>query len=85
MTHPYLFNHLSMKWNLMQKVNHLLSEETCNYQNNVEVSNLINSNAPVHQLQRVQGAPISICTCTNAEQMAFSWLYPDGTNGYKTS
>ena len=52
---------------------------------NVEVSNLINSNAPVHQLQRVQGAPISIYTCTNAEQMAFPWLYPDGTNGYKTS
>ena len=52
---------------------------------NVEVSNLINSNAPVHQLQRVHGAPISIYTCTNAEQMAFPWLYPDGTNGYKTS
>ena len=52
---------------------------------NVEVSNLINSNAPVHQLQRVQGAPISIYTCTNAEQMAFPWLYPDDTNGYKTS
>ena len=52
---------------------------------NVEVSNLINSNAPVHQLQCVQGAPISIYTCTNAEQMAFPWLYPDGTNGYKTS
>ena len=52
---------------------------------NVEVSNLINSNAPVHQLQRVQGAPISIYTCTNAEQMAFPWLYPDSTNGYQTS
>ena len=52
---------------------------------NVEVSNLINSNAPVHQLQRVQGAPISIYTCTNAEQMAFPWLYLDSTNGYKTS
>ena len=52
---------------------------------NVEVSNLINSNAPVHQLHHVQGAPISIYTCTNAEQMAFPWLYPDGTNGYKTS
>ena len=48
-------------------------------------SQLINNNAPVHQLQRVQGAPISIYTCTNAEQMAFPWLYPDGTNGYKTS
>ena len=22
---------------------------------------------------------------TKAEQMAFPWLYPDGTNGYKTS
>ena len=52
---------------------------------NVEVSNLINSSAPVHQLQRVKGAPISIYTCANAEQMAFVWLYPDGTNGYKTS
>ena len=52
---------------------------------NVEVSSVItNNNAPVHQLQRVQGAPISIYTCTNAEQMAFPWLYPDGTNGFKT-
>ena len=67
----------------MLKVSHLLSGET--YNCNVEVSNLINNNAPVHQLQRVQGAPISIYTCTNAEQMAFPWLYPDGTNGYKTS
>ena len=53
---------------------------------NVEISSVItNNNAPVHQLQRVQGTPISIYTCTNAEQMAFPWLYPDGTNGYKTS
>ena len=53
---------------------------------NVEVSSVItNNNDPVHQLQRVQGAPISIYTCTNAEQMAFPWLYPDGTNGFKTS
>ena len=52
---------------------------------NVKVSQLINNNAPVHQLQRVQGAPISIYTCTNTKQMTFSWLYPDGTNGYKTS
>ena len=52
---------------------------------NVQVSHLLNNNAPVHQLQRVQSAPISIYTCTNAEQMAFPWLYPDGTNGYKTS
>ena len=53
---------------------------------NVEVSSVItNNNAPVHQLQRVQGAPISIYTCINAEQMAFPWLYPDGTNGFKTS
>ena len=43
---------------------------------NVEVSNLINA---------LQGAPISIYTYINAEQMAFPWLYPDGTNGYKTS
>ena len=61
--------------------NHLLLEETHNC--NVEVSNLINSNAPVHQLQRVQGAPINIYTCTNAEQMDFPWLHLDGTNGYK--
>ena len=33
----------------------------------------------------VQDAPISIYTCTNAEQMAFPWLHLDGTNGYKTS
>ena len=55
---------------------------------NIEVSNVINNNdnTPVHQLQRVQGAPISIIyTCTDAEQMAFPWLYPDGNNGYKTS
>ena len=52
---------------------------------NVDVSHLLNNNAPVHQLQRVQGAPISIYTCTNGEQMAFPWLYPDGTNGYKTT
>ena len=53
---------------------------------NVEISSVItNNNAPVHQLQRVQGTPISIYICTNAEQMAFPWLYPDGTNGYKTS
>ena len=51
---------------------------------NVEVSQLISNNAPMHQLQRVQGAPINIYTCTNAEQTAFPWLYPDGTNGYKT-
>ena len=48
---------------------------------NVEVFQLINNSVPVHQLQCVQGAPISIYTCTNAEQMAFPWLYPDGTNG----
>ena len=52
----------------------------------VEISSVItNNNAPVHQLQRVQGAPISIYTCTNAEQMASPWLYPDGTNVFKTS
>ena len=50
---------------------------------NVEVSHhLNNNNAPVYQLQRVQGAPISIYTCADAEQMVFPWLYPDGTNGY---
>ena len=43
---------------------------------NVEVSNLINSNAPVHQLQRVQGAPISIYTCrTDGLSMALSGWY----------
>ena len=57
-----------------------LSEETY-----VEISHLLNNNAPVHQLQCVQGAPISIYTCTNTEQMAFPWLYLDDTNGYKTS
>ena len=51
---------------------------------NVEVSSVVtNNNAPVHQLQHVQDAPISIYTCTNAEQMAFPWIYPDGTNGLK--
>ena len=34
---------------------------------NVEVSHLLNNNPPMHQLQRVQGAPISIYTCTDAE------------------
>ena len=47
---------------------------------NVEISQFINNNTPVHQLQRVQGAPINIYTYTNTEQMAFPWLYPDGTN-----
>ena len=52
----------------------------------LEVFNVINNNnPPVHQLQHVQGAPISLYTCTNAEQMAFPWLFPDGTNGYRTS
>ena len=42
---------------------------------NVEISSVItNNNAPVHKLQHVQGDPISIYTCTNAEQMAFPWL-----------
>ena len=45
---------------------------------NAEVSNLIISNIPVHQLQCVHG---TIFTCTDAEQMAFLWLYPVGTNG----
>jgi len=53
---------------------------------NIEVSNVINiNNPPVHQLQCVQGAPISLYICTNAEQMPFPWLFPDGTNGYRTS
>jgi len=43
------------------------------------------SGPPVHQLDCVQGAPISLFTSTNAEQMAFPTLFPDGTNGYKTS
>ena len=39
----------------------------------------------MHQLDCVQGAPISLFTSTNAEQMAFPILFPDGTNGDKTS
>ena len=35
---------------------------------NIEVSHLLNNNAPVHQLQRLQGAPISIYTCTQLKQ-----------------
>ena len=62
----------------MKKVSHRLSEETYNCQ----MLKLINDNA---QLKRLQGAPINIYTCTNAEQMAFQWLYTDATNGYKTS
>ena len=44
-------------------------------------------NAPVHvhQLQGVQGAPISLFTSTTAEQMAFPCLFPNGTNGYRTA
>jgi len=39
---------------------------------NIEISNVINSGGPpVHQLDRVQGAPISLFTSTNADQMAF--------------
>jgi len=53
---------------------------------NIKVSNVINNkNHPVYQLQRVQGAPISLYTCTNAEQMAFPWLFSDDTNRYRTS
>ena len=53
---------------------------------NVEISSIItNNNAPMHQLQHVQGAPSAYTHYTNAVQMAFQWLYPDGTNGYKTS
>ena len=53
---------------------------------NIKISNVVNnSSALIHQLQHVQGAPISIYTCRDAEQMAFPWLFPDGTNGYKTS
>ena len=47
---------------LMVKVNHLLLEEIYNFPN-IEVSDVINNNeAPVHQLQRVQGDLISIYT-----------------------
>ena len=42
-------------------------------------------NAPLHQLQCVQGAPISLFTSTTAEQMAFPCLFPNGTNGYRTA
>jgi len=52
---------------------------------NVEVSDVLSNGPPVHQLSRVQGAPISLFTSTTAEQMAFPTLFPDGTNGYKTS
>ena len=53
---------------------------------NIEISYIVNKGStPIHQLQHVQGAPISIYTCRDAEQMAFTWLFPDGTNGYKTS
>ena len=52
----------------------------------IELSNGVNnSSAPIHQLQHVQVAPISIYTCRDAKQMAFPWLFLDGTNGYKTS
>ena len=52
---------------------------------NIEVCNVIISGPPVHQLDRVQGAPISLFPSTNAEQMSFPALFPDKTTGYKTS
>ena len=53
---------------------------------NVEVSDILNTDGPpIHELNRVQGAPISLFTSTTAEQMAFPTLFPDGRNGYKTS
>jgi len=48
---------------------------------NIEVSNVINSGPAVHQLDCVQGTPISLFTSTNSEHMAFPALFPDGTNG----
>ena len=45
---------------------------------NIKISNVINSGPPVHQLERVQGATISLFTSTNAEQMSFPTFFPHG-------
>jgi len=38
-------------------------------------------NAPVHQLERVRGVPVSLFSDREAEQLAFPFLSPDGTMG----
>ena len=52
---------------------------------NVPVTKLIQDGAfPVHQLERITSAPISIFSEPQLELMAFSTLYPDGRNGFGT-
>ena len=50
----------------------------------VDVCNMVNGgNAPVHQLQCVQGIPISLFTSTTAEQMGFPCLSPNGVTEHQ--
>ena len=53
---------------------------------NVDVQNVItDGNAPVHQLERIRGAPVSLFSDREAEQLSFPFLFPDGVNGYRTA
>jgi len=53
---------------------------------NVDVQDVIrDGNAPVHQLERVRGVPVSLFSDREAEQLAFPFLFPDGINGYCTA
>ena len=53
---------------------------------NVDVQNVItDGNAPVHQLERIRGAPVSLFSDREADQLAFPFLFPDGVNGYRTA
>ena len=53
---------------------------------NVDVQDVIrDGNAPVHQLERVCEIPVSLFSDREAEQLAFTFLFPDGINGYCTA
>ena len=51
----------------------------------IPVSKLIQDGTfPVHQLERITTAPVSVFTEPQLELMAFPTLYPDGKNGFGT-
>ena len=51
----------------------------------IPVSKLIQDGTfPVHQLERITTAPVSVFTEPQLKLMAFPALYPDGENGFGT-
>ena len=51
----------------------------------IPVSKLIQDGAfPVHQLERISSAPVSVFNEPQLELMAFPTLYPNGRNGFET-